>query len=403
MPDLILKGVETDEELRQAHDLMARVHFLDSFEALRWLETCGVNYPSFRREHTRVAYFKGELAGALRLTTGTIRIGEARLKMGGFGWVTTAGHHRHQGIARELIQDTMRYMREQNYHLSMLFGIPNFYHRFGFTTSLAEYATIVSLVEALVAAHGPYRMRPGKPGDIPAIQKIHNADDAEVACSIVRSTAHITNQWEHWKAVRVLTNERGKVIAYFLPRTTEEELSLEEVGVADRATCGALVHACATVAEEEHVSRIRFAGPPSRMLSQYLLQYKSKHEMQVTRDSGGMIAFVNLGETLESMIPEWENLLLQNAARELRTECTLLVDRKPYRIRANRGALDIAPVSGVNKISLNSAELTHLVTGYRFLNEILETRRRLITPEGKALLAAIFPKRTPYVWRTDRF
>ena len=403
MRDLILKGVETQDELRLANDLMARVQCLDTFDGLRWLTTCGAQYPGFRREHTRIAVLRGEVGAALRITTNTVRIGEARLKTGGLGWVTTAGYHRHKGVALALLNDTMHYLKAQNYHVSMLFGIPNFYHHFGFATTLAEYATTVPLNEAFEITAAAYKVRKGKPGDIPAIQRIHNENDGGVACSALRSGAHITNRWEEWKAVRVLTNARGKVFAYFLPRAGEDEFVVAEVGVAHWQSCASVLHASARLASEEHASRLRFAGPPSHPFIQFLLQYKSTHEMRCTQNRGGMMAFVNLDETLESMIPEWESRLMRSAARVFRTECTLLVDRKPYRVRANKGAIDVASMSGLNKVSLTTAELIHLVAGYRYCDEILSSKRRIINAEGRALLAALFPKRTPYVWAADRF
>lgn len=403
VPDLVLRSVQSDEELHRATDLMAKCHEPVYFESMRWLQTFANGYPGFLREHTRIALSDGELAGALRLSTDTVRIGEARLKMGGFGWVTTDPRHRHKGVARELMCDTLRYMAQHHYHVSMLFGIPNFYHRFGFTSSLAEYSTSVDTFEASTARHNGYRVREAKPGDIPAIQKMHHAHDADVSCSLVRSRAHITNRWDRWKPVSVLTDENGKVIAYSLPRRSRDEFQVIEVGVAGPQACGALLHACSQAALEECAPRIIFMAPPCHPFVRYLLQFKSSHEMRIQRDEGGMMAFVDLGETLESMIPEWESTLMRNVARDHHVEVTLLVDRKPFRVRSHRGAVDVTPNSGANKVSLTEAELMHLITGYRYLEEILSRQRRILSPEARDLLAAMFPKRTAYVWRQDRF
>ena len=400
--DLIVKPLETDEELRLANDLMAKVHG-DYFTNLHWLEACGAGYPGFRREHTRIVLWKGELAGSLRLNTETIRLGEARLKMGGFCWVSTAPRHRHKGVCRALMLGTLQYMKAHNYHVSLLFGIPNFYHQFGFVTTLADCAVVVEVAEVPPSFASAYRMREGKPGDIPAVRKIHAADDSEVACSLLRTSAHITNKWERRKGLRVLTSEHGKVVAYFIARGKGDHLSVSEVGAADHADFRELLGACAKVAAEEAAGRIRFLVPPPHPFARFLLQYKSVHEMHVVRDCGGMMAFVNIAEALENLIPEWESLLAKSAAREFRTEVTLFVDRAPYRIRANRGAVDIAQLSGGNKVSLSAADLMHLVTGYRYLEDVLNARRRLISPEARALLATLFPKRCPYVWDFDRF
>jgi len=401
--EIELRAVQSSEELRLANDLMAKVHDSEYYNAFHWLETHGAGYPGFHREHTRIALIQNELAGALRLTTDTIRIGEARLKMGGFGWVTTAAQHRHKGVARKLMRDTLQYMLHNQYHVSMLFGIPNFYHHFGYTTTLAEYSTTVPTLEATKAQHAPYRVREAKPGDIAAIQKMHNQHDGGVSCSLVRNRGHIMNRWENWQPVQVLTDENGKAIAYFLPRSTPEGLHVAEIGVQEWRACGALLHACGQAALEQCTPRITFAAPPCHPFLQYLLRYQSSHEMKIQRDEGGMMAFVNLEETLETMIAEWENTLLKTAAQDYRTEVTLVVARRPFRIRANRGAIDVAQASGQNKISLSEHELMHLLTGYRYLDEILATQRRILTAEGKALLSALFPKRHAYVWKQDRF
>lgn len=402
-PELEVRAPRHPDEIGFANDLMAKVYYRNYYEGLQQIRVFAKGYPGNRPEYTRLAYWNGELAGTLRVTADTIRLGEARLHMGGLGWVSTAEEHRHKGVARELILDTLQFLRTRGFHVAMLFGIPNFYHRFGFTTTLAEYQIDLATVDATAApAHG-LRVRRIKPGDVPLIQRFHNHSDACTACSLIRIAPHISNRWDQWKEARVLTDDRGKVLAYFVPRRTAEGLNIDEIGFQDRSLCGPLLHACAAMATEEVTQQLRFHAPPEHPFIQYLLQFRSRHEMQVLRDEGGMMAFVNLGETLESMIPEWEAQLQISALRTLHVETTLVVDRVPYRVRAHRGALDITPAPGQNKFSLTKPELMHLLTGYRYLDDILAQRRRILTPESRLLLQALFPKRSPYVWQLDRF
>ena len=68
-----------------------------------------------------------------------------------------------------------------------------------------------------------------------------------------------------------------------------------------------------------------------------------------------------------------------------------------------RGAIDIAPVSGKNKVSVSEAELMHLVTGYRHADDIFSMKRRMVEPTARGLFQALFPKRTAFVWPVDRF
>ena len=400
---LITKAAERDDEVRMAHDLMAKSHTPNYYRASEWFETCGLGYPGFRREHTRIALWKGELAGALRITTDTVRLGEARLKMGGLGWVTTEPRHRHKGVCSALMRHTLRYMKEHGYHVSMLFGIPNFYHRFGYTTVLPEHTVSVDAIEAHSSGEPKMRVRTIKPGDIPAMQRIHSENDAEVPCSLLRSRAHFSNKWDLFRKARVLTTEQGKVEGYVVARTTRDDIRVEEMGGSSPAVFQDILAVCASIAHDEFRGRIRFSVPPGHPFSHYLLRYASTRETQVVREEGGMMAFIDLGETLENLIPEWESMLAHSIWRDRRVEMTLVVDGQPFRLRANHGVVDVAEFTGRNKFSLTSAELMQLVTGYRYLNDILEEERRILTSEARELLAVLFPKRDPFVWPLDRF
>ena len=401
--ELTVKPVETSEELRLAHDLMAKGHTPDYYSRLNWLETCGKGYPGFSHEHTRIALWRGELAGTLRMHTETIRLGEARLKMGALGWICTAQRHRHKGVCSALMCHTLDYLKQNRYHVSMLFGIPNFYHRFGFTTTLADYAIAIDTAEALHAPQTPYRRRLAKPGDIPAIQKIHAANDTAIACSLLRSSAHLTNKWDHCNNMSVLTSDSGRVLAYFIAHAAGNKVHVSEVGVSSPQACPIALAACGQLAADANLGHIRFHMPPPHPFARHLLQYHSTHEMHIVRDQGGMMAFVDQAEALESLIPEWEDLLSHTDLRNEQIELTLVVDRVSYRVRTRSGAIDIARQSGANRLSITTADLMHLVTGYRHLDDILAKRRRILTAAARALLAILFPKRTPYVWGFDQF
>lgn len=403
MSNLVFRSVQNDDEMFLAHDLMAKMHCKDYWEGMQWMQNVGRHYPGFIREHTRVALLDGEIACALRMTPDTLRIGEARLKMGGFGWVSTAGHCRNKGIARQLMANTMDYLKRHNYHVSMLFGIPNFYHRFGFVTTLADYRTTMNTVDLAPLNDLAFRVRDGKPGDIQAIQKMHEASDQHTSCSIIRCAAHISHQWSLWKGIRIVTNENGTPLAYFLTKDEGTRLTVREVGFHRRETSAILLEAIRRDAERHFLNEVAIDAPPSHAFIQYLMRYKSRHEMRLTQNEGGMLALVNLPETLESMIPEWEQGLRQAGLAGERIEATLVVERKPHRIRAVKGSIDIAQHNGANKFGVSSGDFIALMSGYRYFNEVFAQQRRLIAADGRALLAAMFPRRTPFVWPTDRF
>ncbi len=402
-PRVEIRAAYAGDELHRVHELMAKSQRQEFSTSMRWFESSGATYPGFRPEHTRVALVDGEIAGALRVTTEVIRLGEARLKMGGLGWVATAEEHRHKGVCTALIRATLQYMRTHGYHVSMLFGIPNFYHRFGYTTTLAEYFVTLDAKEAARASTQYVLTRPMKPGDLPALQRIHTANDVDVACSILRSTAHLTNKWHKLKDAEVLTNTQGRMLAYVLGAPDGNAFVVTEAGIESPESAPVLIAHCARRAQDALSSELRFAVPPDHVLGRALRRYESRHETRLSRERGGMMTLVDAAEAIENLLPEWEARVAESALADLRSEVTLMVDGAPCRVRANRGALDVSPGIGVNKFSVSGQELLRLLTGYTHVEEVLYARRRLITADGRALLGAIFPKRDPYVHLLDRF
>lgn len=403
MTTTIIKGVETAEEEEGVLDQIAKIHFHGYYPARSQLGTYLANYPEYRREHTRILLVDGQLASCLCLFTHTIRIGEARMKMGGIGNVTTVGPYRGRGYAALLMSDTMRFMKARGYHVSTLFGIADFYHRWGFSSVLPEYASVIDLRETMATPGRAEKTRAMKPGDISSVLLMHNRNDAASSCSIIRSSGHFSNRWERWRKARVMTDSRGRVVAYYLGRPAGEEFQIDELGALDRTWFDSLLRACVANAHAEYTARVRLNIPPSHDFVKFLMQYRSDHETHVYRNSNGMVAAVNLEETLECMIPEWESSLLNASATSLCATVTLLVDRNPCRIRAHRGAIDVAAVPGENKVSLSTQEFVQVLTGHRYIDELVGAKRRSLNPAALPFLRVLFPKRTPYVWQLDRF
>ncbi len=397
-----IKPVESEEELRLANDLIAREHANGSGANRYWLETCGGRHPGQEPEHTRIAVLRGEVAGALRITTETVRIGEARLRAGSLGWLSTAPRHRGKGIAGLLMEDAVNYLRQHRYHVALLFGHPGIFHRFGFAPCLPDYAV---LVEALEAAKFPpaFRQRPAKPGDISALQRIHAANDSAVDGSILRSRAHFTSNWQRCDGLQVLTDDQGKVAAYFIAEEGPGRLEVAEVGVAEPAACAGVLKACADRAADAGLRRIRFRVPPAHPLARFLLVFPSVHEIHVMGEGSGSMALVDVAEALESMIPEWESLLAASSAHDSRVEATLVVDGASYRLRANRGAVDVAALPGRHKVATTRGELIQMLSGFCSFEDLHAPQRALISSEARTFLRILFPRRTPYVWPFDRF
>ncbi len=401
---LEIRGAKTPREVDEAVRLMASVSRQDFFVANSWLLDVGARYPNFQDEHIRIAIYNGKVISALRITTDTIRIGEARLKMGGIGWVSTDGYFRNKGIASKVIQNAIQYMQNNAYHVSMLFGIPNFYHRFGFATALPEYYTNIATREVLTIDVPSYKIRKMRPSDIILLWKIHNRNDEEVACSLIRTQAHFAVKWKEWERGKTILDMNGKVLGYFLPQIgNKDALLIQEVGSTDVETSKVVLHAIGKYAEKERLGKIQIASPPSHPLIRLLINHYSVQETHYKRNEGGMMAVVNEEETLECMIPEWEKLLQEKAFVKQDDEVTLIISGVPYCLHYRKGSISIIKKLGKNKLSVDRGQLAQLIAGYIYVSDVLERKRFSISTSAREFLSIIFPKRFPYVWQMDRF
>ncbi|MCH7911348.1 MAG: hypothetical protein IIB38_17255, partial [Candidatus Hydrogenedentes bacterium] len=223
------------------------------------------------------------------------------------------------------------------------------------------------------------------------------------AWSLLRTRAHFANKWERFKSARVITNSKGMLQAYVLARPGTSCLQVEEVGIATPAFVPDVYALCASMARERCLSKVRYSIPPDHLFSRHFPRYEIGDHASRQTGVAGMMAFVDLGEALENTIPEWESLLLRSALRDAQCEVTFVVDRDHYRVRAHRGAIDVARASGKNKFSVREADFMQLLTGYTALDELYARRRRMLSADAHDFLRVLFPKRNPYIAPFDRF
>ena len=99
--------------------------------------------PALRRKPfefgTQLELVSGEQAvSGLNVWDLPLQIGAATVRLGGIGGVYTRREHRMKGYSRYVIEESLAFMREEGYHVSALFGIENYYPKYGFATALID-------------------------------------------------------------------------------------------------------------------------------------------------------------------------------------------------------------------------------------------------------------------------
>ena len=397
--DLAVRCVESDAELRQATGLMRQAEWGGA--VCCWPETHGVDYSPQERARVRVAVLDGEVAGALRLHSEVMRLGEARLRVGQLSLLSVEERFRGKGVQRALIGEMLVMLKAQGYHMALLCAAPGVHYPLGFANAYPEHNTLIDTGEA-VRVEGDWRARPAKPGDIPAMSRMHNANDSLVDGALLRPEAAWPERWPHGAQCTAVTDPDGALMAYFVAEPESFPFRVLEAGIVSAAAAPALLAICGDTANDAGASSISFHLPPAHPLAAYLRHFSCTVQTHYSADGGPLLALCDVGETLESLVPEWESLIGDTIAVTWRNEVTLVIDGHAYRIRNTRGALDIAQASGRNKVSLSRQDLVRLVMGLERSDDLLSRRKGLADTEARTLLRAIFPQRHPHLWQLDR-
>lgn len=104
-----------------------------------------------------------------------MRIGSAHVRVGVVGVVATHGDFRKRGFMAETALASIAAMRRLGYDMTLLFGVPDFYHRFGYVPAWPE-ATWTVAVSDLPAERPKVRLRRLRARDIEAINRIYNRE-----------------------------------------------------------------------------------------------------------------------------------------------------------------------------------------------------------------------------------
>ena len=86
----------------------------------------------------------GQPASWAELPYYRLRLGRARLSTGGVAGVFTKLEHRGRGYNRKVLERSVEVMTADGLDVSLLFGIPNYYHKFGYRSTLTDYEFTVA-------------------------------------------------------------------------------------------------------------------------------------------------------------------------------------------------------------------------------------------------------------------
>jgi GNAT superfamily N-acetyltransferase len=375
-----------------------------------------------------------------------MRIGAAVVRMDGIGGVSTEEEFRNRGYSRRVMETAVEQMRRGDAALSTLFGIEDFYQKFGYETTGPEYTVVLPLAEATAPTRSlprGWRFRPLTPGDMPAVMRLYHANTRRATGALVRHDAgDDPSQTERladlnpdarkiglraWNrlqgiavepgedACRVLVDQSGRIGAYawfganwwmgVRRRDLPGAFHIAEGMARDAEVADTLLVACRTWAEEagSDGDGIALAIPPEGPVAM-AAAYEGGQMLGVyTRGGNFMGRVLDLGRLLRLLQPELA-VRVRSARLPFQGRLTFRTDEDEAAIVIRDDDVQVdGRAGGGLVVELPQTALARLCLGGFDPADVLARLPNRPNAEVEALLRVLFPRRMPHIYPMDRF
>lgn len=354
----------------------------------------------------------------------TIHIGTATVRMDGIGGVETEAEHRKRGYSRRVLESALRQMHEGDAVLSTLYGISDYYLKFGYLSVGPEHTIRLEETPPGYSLPQGWKTRALESRDLPDVRRIYELQTRQSVGAVARSEkARIWSELAHSEdrdAGRVVEDSEGNVVAYALrgaqhwwmeswQRETPESFLLAEVFATGPVAADAVLYACRAWAAEtgEPSPTVEVAGPPEGPVPASAMLQGSQFTKRYTRAGEFMGRTLGPARLLAALKPELDVRIRSSATTFAGTLC-IKTDEGDVLLAISSDeiqVLDSGPVLDEHLlvVHLPQAELARLVFGGYPPKEVLA---RLPHPPDEAALdviSALFPQRYPHIYAVDRF
>jgi predicted acetyltransferase len=349
----------------------------------------------------------GKSISRLWIVDRVMRIGGAQVRLGGIAAVGTEEAYRSRGLAARVMEAAMELLEREGYEATLLHGIPDFYHRFGFAPCMPEYGIRISTLNA-ERAPGPLPLRSFQESDLPAIARIYNGENAGRTGTAVRDA-------ETWKGfprsvgwftkpgVRVTVDGRDRVTGYVVFDDDPLRCRAAEAGGMGGEVLGSILRFLAQRAVDLRKEEVHLAIPPDHPLALYARKFGCEADIRYPRNGefmGRIVRFqpfmeklaAGLGLEAEHPLPEGEVAL----STELGA-CILTY-------KDGHGALGGPLTQGAEgSARFGQGTFFQMAMGYRSARDLLAAGELQASSFQLDLLIAWFPLRNATLYWPDRF
>ncbi len=356
--------------------------------------------------HRREIVQDGQVVSRLSVLERSAWLLGVPVTFGGIGGVWTDSEWRLRGLSRRLMGDSVEYMTRRGYDLSMLFGISDFYNKFGFLPCLPEHLVTIQTrnAERVGAQSKGFSTRPFSDGDVPFCIDLYTQRNRTRSCAVTRSKAVFRgfrrgSGWGKEAEAFMVEDAEGKPVGYFATDKSDCDVKVLEAHATSALAVKALLYALARLAVKRRCGRIEMMLPADHAVTRRAKLLGCVAQTTYSRMGGGMMRILNQDSFLERLRPAMDARLQAGAFAG--KALLLILDTNLGQTELRLGPKSKAPERA--SISLGQNKLTQVVVGYRRALDLVADDDVDVSGPAAEVLEAAFGGQEPHVWRNDHF
>jgi len=365
--------------------------------------------PRYKPENIRIVTEDDRVVATVSICDIPVRYGDVVLRMGGIGDVATDPDAQRKGYCSTCMNDAIDFMTRDGYDISLLFGINNFYHRFGYRTALVESVLLFEPSRVNVDMPTGYRVRKVRISDIPQMDTLYRRGIG--TCDLAVQRAEIDWMYNLKRSGRagdisVILDSDKRIVAYVMGRPERDCYEISEIGVTNSTDAYDAVLAVAVQRTQVAFQRsVEMWMPVEQPFGQYCLRRKCISVRSAARYRGGpMFRIINFEQLFSkisgTLSSRWADAPRSAPDHAVTVRCLL----GQVALIPGKNDLQVRPGEAEGEIVEMPAEsVTELVMGFQPAQAVLADEAVEASDSAQRVLSAVFPVLSPFVSKVDHF
>ena len=397
--ELLISAPDPDNDAPQLIDLLCKTFAVGS-GYWKGEKVCRNGYllkSNYDWHASRVGKLDGEIISHFGIWRLQIRVGRARVWAAGVGSVATHNHYQKKGFLRQTANVALNALRDSDYDISLLFGIPNLYEQFGYRRAWTGLNAEIE-VERISTRATVGRLERCGSGARADLAALYNRENATLTGTAIRPVFPIGNPLVDSDAY--LWKKDKRVSGFVFVGRAGNTLAV-------RSWAGdpeAILTVVTRLATARGLNTVQFQWIHYRSkLSRFLRRQNSEFKSDYRSSGGPMIRVISLQRFAMRLRPELEDRVKRSHLLAWRGDLLLDDSREAVTLRINQGNIELLPAApSPHSISGNEA-IAQLMFGTDDPEETVDAGRIRLRGQAKVLVPILFPNEYPALSVWDRF